>query len=167
MHLTISRILVPVDFSTHAEAALRYAISLASRFDATLHVLHVVEEPMATGAWGGETVVPNLIELRQELLEDAERRLAVYQAAAARAQVPAVTMARVGLTSDSIVDYAQALDIDLVVMGTHGRTGMAHLFMGSVAERVLRRAPCPVLTIRPGARGDDAHEAMSHVAARR
>jgi nucleotide-binding universal stress UspA family protein len=167
MYLTMSRILVPVDFSTHAEAALQYAIALAGRLDATLHILHVVEDPIATGAWGGETVIPNLTELRRELLDDAERRLAVYRESASRAQVPVVTVARMGLTSHTIVDYAQALDIDLIVMGTHGRTGMAHLFMGSVAERVLREAPCPVLTMRPGTRGEQTDDALSHVTARR
>ena len=167
MYLTISRILVPVDFSAHSESALRYAIALASRVDATLHVLHVVEDPIATGAWGGETVIPNLTELRQELLDDAERRLAAYREEATRAQVPVVTVARMGLTSHTIVDYAKAINIDLIVMGTHGRTGMAHLFMGSVAERVLRHAPCPVLTVRAGAGVEEAHEAMAHAVARR
>lgn len=167
MDLTISRILVPVDFSAHSEFALRYATALASRFDASLHLLHVVEDPAATGAWGGESALPNIAELREELVADAERRLLAYRGEAERAQVPVVTIARTGLTSQTIVEYAKTLNIDLIVMGTHGRSGFAHLFMGSVAERVLRHAPCPVLTVREGARLDEAEEAMAHAAVRR
>ncbi len=166
MHLTISRILVPVDFSAHSEFVLRYATALASRVDASLHLLHVVEDPIATGAWGGETVIPNLTELRQELLDDAERRLVSFREEAERAQVPVVTTARMGLTSHTIVEYAKTLNIDLIVMGTHGRTGVAHLFMGSVAERVLRHASCPVLTVRADVRGEEASEALAHAAVR-
>ncbi|OFW05225.1 MAG: hypothetical protein A3I61_10745 [Acidobacteria bacterium RIFCSPLOWO2_02_FULL_68_18] len=167
MQLSISRILVPVDFSAHSEVALQYAIALASRLAASLHVLHVVEDPVATGAWGSEGVLPDLTELRSELVADAERRLLAYRGEAERARVPVVTTAQMGLTSNTIVEYARALDIDLIVMGTHGRTGVAHLFMGSVAERVLRHAPCPVLTVRAGARGQEAHEAPSRAPSRK
>lgn len=169
MYLTISRILVPIDFSAHSEYALQYAIALAGRLDASLHLLHVVEDPLASGAWGPEGVLPDLTELRAELIADAEQRLLAYRGEAERAQVPVVTAARIGLTSHTIVDYAKTLNVDLIVMGTHGRTGVAHLFVGSVAERVLRHAPCPVLTVREGESGDAAHEEMVHaaVAARR
>ncbi|MBI3048109.1 MAG: universal stress protein [Acidobacteria bacterium] len=167
MDLTISRILVPVDFSAHSELALGYATALASRFDASLHLLHVVEDPVATGAWGSEGVLPDLTELRKELVADAERRLKAYRSDAERTRVPVVTTAEMGLTSHTVVEYARALDIDLIVMGTHGRTGVAHLFMGSVAERVLRHAPCPVLTVRAGARAQEADEEPAHVAARK
>lgn len=165
MPLTISRILVPVDFSAPSEHALRYARELASRLGASLHLLHVVEDPAAAGAWSAESMPPDLAELRTELVADAERRLLVYRSEAERAQVPVVTAARIGLTSHTIVDYATALNIDLVVMGTHGRTGVAHLVMGSVAERVLRHAPCPVLTVRADVRLDEPEDAMAHVAA--
>jgi nucleotide-binding universal stress UspA family protein len=169
MHLTISRILVPVDFSAYSDVALEYAIALARRLDASVHLLHVVEDPITTGAWGGEGVVPDLTALRAELAADAERRLLVCRGEAERAQVPVVTAVRLGLTSHTIVDYAKTLAVDLIVMGTHGRTGVAHLFMGSVAERVLRHAPCPVLTVREGAQGEEAHEEIESaaVAARR
>ena len=164
MNVTISRILVPVDFSPHSEFALRYATALASRFGASLHLLHVVEDPIATGAWGSETVIPDLTLLRRELIADAEGALLPYRDEVERAQVPVVTTVRMGLTSHTILEYAATLGIDLIVMGTHGRTGMAHLFMGSVAERVLRHAPCPVVTLRDPERVDDRHEALAHVA---
>jgi glycine betaine transporter len=162
MDLTISRILVPVDFSAYSERALEYAIALAGRLGASLHLLHVVEDPIATGVWGGETVLPNLTELREELVDGAERQLVTYREAAERAGVPVVSTAQVGLPAISIVDHATSLGVDLIVMGTHGRTGMAHLVMGSVAERVLRQAPCPVLTIREAARRAPAGGAEGH-----
>jgi universal stress protein A len=164
MYLTISRILVPVDFSAHSEHALRYAVALASRLGASLYLLHVVDDPVATGAWSAEGMPPDLAELRTELVANAEQRLLVYRGEAERAQVPVVTTARIGLTSYTIVEYAQALNIDLIVMGTHGRSGVAHLFMGSVAERVLRHAPCPVLTVGAGARLEEGEDAMAHAA---
>jgi nucleotide-binding universal stress UspA family protein len=167
MDPTISRILVPVDFSAHSKSALQYAAALASRLEASLHLLHVVEDPVATGAWGSESVLPDLTELRKELVVDAERRLLAYRGEAERAQVPVVTSVRIGLTSYTIVEYARTLNVDLIVMGTHGRTGVAHLFMGSVAERVVRHAPCPVLTVREGARADEPAEAMAHAVARK
>jgi nucleotide-binding universal stress UspA family protein len=162
MNLTISRILVPVDFSAYSERALEYAIGLASRFGASLHLLHVVEDPIATGVWGGETVLPDLTELREELVKGAERQLVTYREAAARAGVSVSSTALVGLPAITIVDHAVSLGVDLIVMGTHGRTGMAHLVMGSVAERVLRHAPCPVLTVREAARREPAGVAEVH-----
>lgn len=162
MFLTISRILVPVDFSAHAQHALRYAIALASRFDASLHLLHVVEDPVTTGALSPEGVMTDLTELRRELIAHADERLLVLRGQAERAQVPVVTSARLGLTATTILEYARALDIDLIVMGTHGRTGMAHLILGSVAERVVRQAPCPVLTVREGAHTEETSEALVH-----
>jgi len=164
MDLTISRILVPVDFSVHSEFALQYAIALAHRLNASLHLLHVVEDPVATGALAPEGVFTDLDELRAELIADAERRLLTYRGQAERAQVPVVTAARVGLTSPAILEHAKTLNVDLIVMGTHGRTGVAHLFVGSVAERVLRHAPCPVLTVREGARREEMDEEFAHAA---
>jgi glycine betaine transporter len=165
MDLTISRILVPVDFSAYSERAVEYAISLAGRLGASLDVLHVVEDPLATGVWGGETAIPNLTELREELVEDAERRLVPYCDAAERAHVPVVATARLGLAAITIVEEAKSLGVDLIVMGTHGRTGVAHLLMGSVAERVLRHAPCPVLTVREAARREQASGAEVYATA--
>ncbi len=162
MGLTISRILVPVDLSAYSERALEYAIALAGRLGASLHLLHVVEDPMATGVWGGETVIPDLPELRQELVDDAERRLVAYREAAERVRVPVVTTVRLGLAAITIVEHAKSLGVDLIVIGTHGRTGLAHLLMGSVAERVLRHAPCPVLTVREGAQREQASAAEVH-----
>ena len=148
MNPTITRILVPVDFSAHSEMALCYATSLATRFGATVELLHVVEDPFISGAWSSEIYLPNLPELQDKLIGDAERRLADCRATVSEQGIPVVTTVRSGRAAQMIVEYAKALAVDLIVMGTHGRSGLPHLFMGSIAERVVRTAPCPVLTVR-------------------
>jgi nucleotide-binding universal stress UspA family protein len=143
MHIT--RILVPTDFSADAEAAVRYALDLARRVNALVHVVHVVEDPIAAGMWSSEIYNVDIEGLQINLVRDAERRL--------RARVangdPAVTMeVRKGAAAKQILEAAGEWGSDLIVMGTHGRTGFAHMVMGSVAEKVVRLAPCPVLTLR-------------------
>jgi nucleotide-binding universal stress UspA family protein len=145
---TITNILVPVDFSPHAEHAFTYAATLAERFGAKLALLYVVDDSFATGGWSSEIYVPNVPELMQNLIADADRRLATLKASAAALGLKAETAVIRGRPAHAIVEHAQNGGFDLIVMGTHGRTGMSHVVMGSVAERVLRKAPCPVLTVR-------------------
>jgi len=161
MDLAISRILVPIDFSPHSEVALRYGTALASRVEASVDLLHVVEDPVATGAWSSAIAIPNLSELREQLIDEAARRLERYRAPAAGARVPMRTAVRAGPPAHTITEYATTLGIDLIVMGRHGRSGLAHLVMGSVAERVLRHAPCPVLTLRSDVIGDRTESALA------
>lgn len=149
MTQSISRILVPVDFSPHSDRALRYAASLARRLGASLELLHVVEDPFATGAWSSEVYVPNVTELLDSMIADARRRLEDLKDIVAPEGVPISTVVLKGRPAPTILEHAKNGQFDLVVMGTHGRTGLAHLLMGSVAEAVVRRAPCPVLTLRP------------------
>jgi nucleotide-binding universal stress UspA family protein len=145
----ITRILVPVDFSSHSDRAFRYALRLASRFGASVELIHVVDNPIASGTWTAEEVyVPDLLEMLDRLLREAERRLATLKFAAAGDGVSVETRVLTGQPAHTIVEHAETGGFDLVVMGTHGRTGVSHLFVGSVAERVVRRAPCPVLTVR-------------------
>lgn len=143
----ISTILVPVDFSPYAERAFWYAAKLAQRVGARLEVIHVVEDPFATGAWNTEMYVPAVPELIRNLAEDAERRMTTLKDGAAALGVAASTGVIAGRPAQAIVERAKAGGFDLIVMGTHGRTGLSHVVMGSVAERVMRKAPCPVLTI--------------------
>ena len=144
----ISKILVPVDFSPHAEHAFRYATTLAHRFGAKLGLLHVVENPFVTGAWSSEMYVPNIPDLLENLIAGAEHDLATLKASAAALGITVDTAVVTGRPAHSIVEYAMNGGFDLIVMGTHGRTGLSHVVMGSVAERVVRKAPCPVLTMR-------------------
>jgi nucleotide-binding universal stress UspA family protein len=157
----ITKILVPVDFSPHAERAFCYATTLARRLGARLALLHVVEDPFATGAWSGEIYVPNVPELLKNLIDGAERQLATMKDGAAALGIGVETAVITGRPARSIVEYASSDGVDLIVMGTHGHTGLAHAVMGSVAERVVRKAPCPVLTIRASAAADQGKAAAA------
>jgi len=144
----ITKILVPVDFSPHAGMAFRYAAMLARRFGARLGLVHVVEDPFVTGAWSSEIYVPNVPELLKDLMARAERELATLKGSDAAAGLTVETAVVTGRPAHTLVEHAKEGGFDLIVMGTHGRTGLAHVVMGSVAERVVRKAPCPVLTVR-------------------
>jgi universal stress protein A len=141
------RILVPMDFSAPSDAALDYARSMATRFDASLHLLHVAEDPYRA-VYSAEVFVPEIEGLRDEILGDAIGRLKDRLRASDVNELHATADAIIGTPAGCIAEYAAAHEIDLIVMGTHGRGGMSHLLMGSVAERVVRTAPCPVLTVR-------------------
>jgi nucleotide-binding universal stress UspA family protein len=144
----ISRILVPVDHSAESNFAAAYAMTLADRFGASVELLHVVEDPFASGGWGSEYFVPDMAAIRQGAIDSASKRLDAQRAKLRARGVPMVATIRMGRPAKTIVEYAKAADANLIVMGTHGRTGASHLLMGSVAEHVVRTAPCPVLTMR-------------------
>lgn len=143
--IEIRRILVPSDFSKFSESALRYGCELAHRFEAELHVLHVVWNAMPPGSeeWGR-----TLQEYDDDIREAAQRDLEKLCFDPLPDPDRIVSVVRVGAPLPEIILYARAKDVDLIVMGTHGRTGLAHVLMGSVAEKVVRKAPCPVLTVR-------------------
>jgi nucleotide-binding universal stress UspA family protein len=144
----IKRILVPIDFSKTSLKALDYAVDFAKPLGAEVHALFVVEPiyyavPDLAGAAAGATV--GLIEeQRQSGRQQLERLKARY----ARRHVKLRTLLQTGTPYQVIVDTAKSIKADMIVMSTHGRTGMTHLLVGSVAERVVRAASCPVLTIR-------------------
>ena len=146
MKPTIKRILVPTDFSAPSDAALDFAKTIAATFGASLHLLHVFEDPYVTGAFT-DAYAPLPPSTRAALLDDASKRLAHRLPDDERTRYAATTEIVTGASATAIVEYAQDHEIDLIVMGTHGRTGMAHLLIGSVAERVVRTSPCPVLTV--------------------
>ena len=146
--ITLKNILVATDFSEPSEAALAYGRALARDFNGTLHVVHVVGN-VGSAVYGAEAYVTSVPELQQDV-EDAARKqlddLLVDN------DEPPLPTRRVLITSNApalaIVDYARQEHINLIITGTHGRGAVAHLLMGSVAERVVRTAPCPVLTVR-------------------
>jgi nucleotide-binding universal stress UspA family protein len=137
--IAVKRILVPTDFSEASDAALNYGIGLAQAFGAQLYLLHVP----------GETGVNFEADFPFVQFENAarERLEALVSAQEAKRLRPEYVL-RIGAPADQIVHYAEARDIDLIVMGTHGRSGVTHMVMGSVAEKVVRAAPCPVVTVR-------------------
>jgi nucleotide-binding universal stress UspA family protein len=145
--ITLKSILVPHDFSETSDAALKYAVALAETFGAKLHLLHVGEKIQT------DIAMEFPIGL-DEAMEDAvrERLLKIMTPAEQKALRPEFTITS-GAPHVEIANYAKAHGIDLIVMGTHGRGFVGHLVMGSVAEKTVRSAPCPVLTVRGYARG--------------
>jgi nucleotide-binding universal stress UspA family protein len=150
--IALKNILVATDFSEPAEAALRYGTELARRFDASLHVLHVVDDlaaqpdplptaPMDTGS------------LQTALENDARANLAELVPEPDRSALHAHLDITVSdQPARAILAYARDARIDLIIVGTHGRRGLAHFFLGSVAQELVRTATCPVLTVRAHAR---------------
>ncbi len=144
MRISISKILCPVDFSESSDHALLYAVAFASTHGAQLTVLHVIEPPVCYPAGDG-LFQPVAVEgLEAASVEELERLVAEL-----KQNYDNVVWEQVqGHAFPEIVQVARRDDVDLIVMGTHGRTGLAHVLMGSVAEKVVRSSPCPVLTIK-------------------
>ena len=160
--VALKNILVATDFSEPSGVALAYGRDLARSYNAQLHVLHIVEDVMMRYSSEVGFAVPQLqeeledkarVDLNAQITDDDRRTLQL---------VPVVETA-VNI-ADAVVNYAKANDIDLIVTGTHGRGAVKHFLMGSVAERVVRTAPCPVLTVRAHERDFIAPDAMIGVA---
>jgi nucleotide-binding universal stress UspA family protein len=144
---TIRRILVPVDFSECSLAAFDYAAEIGRRFEAEVDVLHVWEAPRFVPA--DVVVAAHANSLMELARTTAERDLASFVADATRRGKPVHdSRSESGYPFEVIVNAAKSGNYDLIVLGTHGRTGLARALIGSVAERVVRHAPCPVLTVR-------------------
>jgi len=145
--IEIKRILAPTDFSAHADTAVRFACQIAERLGSELHLLHVLSEILPTGP--DPLLMPVMPPQFYKDNEDlAKQTLDGLLPADWGQPVKVVTAIRWGSPVESIVSYALDEVIDMIVIATHGRTGLSHVFLGSVAERIVREAPCPVLTIR-------------------
>jgi nucleotide-binding universal stress UspA family protein len=140
------RILVPVDFSEPSTRALMHAIAMAEQFGASLDVLHVVPNPYVDDPAGLYLPVP--VTYVNDLMNDARKRLDALLDSVDHQRLRARPIVKAGDPLRHVVEYARNESMDLIVLGTHGRSGVAHLLLGSVAERVVRTAPCPVLTVR-------------------
>ena len=143
----IRRILVPVDFSAHSDRAVRYAATLAGQVGASVALLHVVEDLLATTAYS-EVLIADVADVMQATINRSYRQLQLLKEGMFPHGADVETTAVVGRPAHAIVERAASGGFDLVVMGTHGRTGLSHMVMGSVAERVVRTSPCAVLTVR-------------------
>ena len=148
------RMLVPIDFSPASDIAFTYAIDVAVRQVGSLHLLHVIDDASFAAAYPDGFYV-ELPGLRATLIDDARNRLNEMAAASTAFNITVTTEVAVGRPSRVIVDAAASRGTELIVMGTHGRSGLAHLMLGSVAERVVRTAPCPVLIVRDTSRTAD------------
>ena len=144
--IRIKNVLVATDFSEPSAAALDYGRELARSFNATLHVVHVTDNVFLQ--FGGEAYMAVVPDLQRDVDATARRQLEALLDEEDRAALRATPVVISAAAKPAvIVDYASKHGIDLIVMGTHGRGAVSHLLMGSVAERVVRTAPCPVLTV--------------------
>jgi universal stress protein A len=148
--MAIKKILVPVDFSSDSLKALAYARDFAGLFGAELSILHVVEPIYYATPADMYVTTPNLTMLLEEQRRVGARQLARLAAELEKKGQSGRTMLKTGAPAQVIIDTARSTRADLIIMATHGRTGLAHMLMGSVAEKVVRGAACPVLTVRRG-----------------
>ncbi len=144
--IQLKRVLVPLDFSNCSMQALKYAQELCQKFEADLHLLHVLEVHV-TGApqFGMGLALPDVQEESAEWAVKKMNALPGDDWSASRTVMRATAH---GVPFVEIIRYARETQIDVIVTGTHGRTGLSHVFLGSVAENVVRQAPCPVLVVR-------------------
>ncbi len=163
--IILKSILVATDFSEPSANALNYGRDLARSYNAALHVLHVTEDVLVRYSPEASFVIP---EMQADLDRIAERSLAAAITDDDRRTLKVVTaLERAGSPANAVVEYAKRHHVDLIIVGTHGRGGVQHLLMGSVAERVVRTAPCPVLTVRAHEREFIAPDALVARAAAR
>ncbi len=139
----MKKILLPTDFSEASTNPTRYAIEFARQFNATLHLLYVIEEPAFYAPLGG------YFPSREEWTAFADSGLENWISDEDAKGLTIVGDKVFGHPVTKISEYAKEHDIDMIVMGTHGRSALPHLLLGSVAENVVRHAPCPVFTVRP------------------
>ena len=144
----LRRILHPTDFSRASGAAFKRAVAMAKADRAQLIIAHVMTPPSL--ALAGEGYVPPRLyeELEASARADAQKRLGALAARARKAGVRATRLVLEGVPHERMARAARSKKVDLIVIGTHGRTGLARFFLGSVAARLIARAPCPVLTVR-------------------
>jgi nucleotide-binding universal stress UspA family protein len=148
--MKIQHILVATDFSECSQQALEYAISMGKAFQSKISLLHVLDVPseLSTEAMIRAGKEGPLMSLEDYLRDNCKEQLDAKKKRIHEAGLQADSLVEAGLAYRVILHKAESLGVDLIVVGTHGHTGLKHLFLGSTAERVVRQAPCPVLTIR-------------------
>ncbi len=152
--LTLKRVLLPTDGSVCSREAMKYALSLAQQYVAAITVLHVGRhywEQMSQAPSGVEDGADIATRIQREQSSEEQRILQEVVDAAHALHVPVEARAVQGSPAQVIIQMAKEISADMVVMGTHGRTGISHAVLGSVAEKVVQRAPCPVLVVRQAA----------------
>ena len=142
--LRIKEILVPIDFSDCSKKDLPYAVALAKQHEATVTLLYVVTPPIPMGEPSGMDYVQFTSETRAR----TQRQLQSLAAEEVRGQVVTKSVVRSGAPTQEILATAASMPADLIVISTHGRTGLTHALLGSITEHVVQRAPCPVLVVR-------------------
>lgn len=147
----IKNILVPIDFSDYSKNALRYAVQFAKNFNAKLFLIYVVEPMIYPADFSmGQVAIPSMdADLQNRAEEELKNLSSNYVDAALQSE----TIIKTGKPFVEINETAKEIDADIIIMATHGHTGVEHLLFGSTAEKVVRKAPCPVLTLREPIKG--------------
>ena len=140
------KILCPVDFSEFTDEILAYAVNIAKRFDSELHLIHVIPNLNYFTPYESFLTPENLVAIERNIEGEVGRD---FDKITKKLDLPFKRIVKTGVTFVEIIDYIKDQGIGLVVMGTHGRSGIEHILIGSVAEKVVRKSPCPVLTVRP------------------
>ncbi|MCX5804612.1 MAG: universal stress protein [Proteobacteria bacterium] len=140
------KIVCPVDFSEFTDGIIKYAVSLAKKYDAELHLFHVIPNLNYFTPYESFLTPENLVLIEKNIEKEVEKD---FEKIIKGIDITVKKVIKTGVTFVEIIDYIKEENIDLVVMGTHGRSGIEHILIGSVAEKILRKSPCPVLTIRP------------------
>ena len=151
MDSDIKKILVPIDFSDYSKSALKYAVNFCKNFNAEMILIYVVEPVIYPPDFSmGQIAIPSV---NAEWDERARQELDKLAKEEIPDSVPVKTIIKTGKPFLEIIENAGELDVDLIIIATHGRTGVEHILFGSTAEKVVRKAPCPVLTLREPIKG--------------
>ena len=142
-----SKILVPIDFSEFTDDLVKYAAEIAQKFGSAIHLIHVIPNMDYFTPYESFMAAENMATVQKGVEVEVQRDL--EEVAGKFGGVPVTKVVRTGVSFVEIVEYVKNQQIDLVIMATHGRGGLEHIIIGSVAEKVVRKSPCPVLTIRP------------------
>jgi nucleotide-binding universal stress UspA family protein len=146
MRINVERILVPVDFSDNAQAVLEWAAHLAEEHGSRVLLLHVYHLPVEFQQLEGAYLPA---DFWSNVKAEAEQQLTVHAETLRRRGLEVEPLVREGYPATVIIEEACTQQADLIVIGTHGHTGLKHMLLGSIAERVVQKAPCPVLTVKP------------------
>lgn len=151
MSLTIKKILVPIDFSDYSKSALKYAVNFAKIFNAEMYLIYVVEPVIYPPDFSmGQIAIPSVTVEMDERAKEELTKLAHQEIPA---EIKRQVIIKTGKPFVEIIETAAEEDIDLIIIATHGHSGVEHILFGSTAEKVVRKAPCPVLTLREPVKG--------------
>lgn len=156
METTIKKVLVPIDFSDYSKSALKYAVNFSKLFNAEIILIYVVEPVIYPPDFSmGQIAMPSLNTEWDERAKDELDKLAKSEISTS-----VKTILKTGKPFIEIIETAKEENIDLIIIATHGHTGVEHILFGSTAEKVVRKAPCPVLTLREPIKGYDYKEGI-------
>ena len=156
METKIKKVLVPIDFSDYSKSALKYAVNFAKSFNADIILVYVVEPIIYPPDFSmGQIAMPSINTEWDERAKDELSKLAKNEIAGANS---VKTVIKTGKPFVEIIETAKEEDADLIIIATHGHSGVEHILFGSTAEKVVRKAPCPVLTLREPIKGFDYKE---------